>query len=273
MKFCYCDESGTGNEPVATMVGVVADTYRMHLTKEDWAVLLDELSGVVGRQLAELHASDFYSGNGVFRKIDGAQRRAVISAIFKWFRARSHQLVYASVVKADYYAALKAGAVPDELNTPWRFMGFHLVLSIQKRMQREDKPKGHTVFVFDNAEREKMRFADLIARPPAWSDEYYDREPKQKQLDQVIDTPYFGDSKEVSLIQFADLAAFFLRRYAELKHGLVGPEYDDEEQRVAEWVTGLAESSIDRPCMYLKVGRGKAAALFHDLAPVAVREL
>jgi hypothetical protein len=52
------------------------------------------------------------------------------------------------------------------------------------------------MFVFDNEEREKMRFADLIARPPAWSDEYYDRGKKQPQLDQIIDTPYFGDSIE-----------------------------------------------------------------------------
>lgn len=33
MKLCYCDESGTGNEPVAVMVGIVVDTKRMHLTK------------------------------------------------------------------------------------------------------------------------------------------------------------------------------------------------------------------------------------------------
>lgn len=43
---------------------------------------------------------------------------------------------------------------------------------------------------------------------------------KQKQLDQIVDVPYFGDSREVVLIQVADFAAFFLRRYAEIQEGL-----------------------------------------------------
>lgn len=34
MKFCYVDESGTGDEPYAVMVGIVVDTQRMHVTKQ-----------------------------------------------------------------------------------------------------------------------------------------------------------------------------------------------------------------------------------------------
>jgi len=273
MKFCYCDESGTGDEPVATMVGVVADGHRMHLTKEDWATLLRELSILTGRTIVELHAREFYAGNGPFRGVEGKTRAQIISAIFGWLRDRKHQVVYASVVKGRYFEAMKDPNFPDELNTPWRFMGLHLVLAMQKRWQREGKNKGNTVFIFDNEENEKMRFSDLIRRPPAWSDEYYGRKVKQKQLDQVIDIPYFGDSKEVSLIQFADLAAFFLRRYAEIKEGLTQPKYPDEEERLTQWVTELARCSIGRGCIYPKIGRGTADALFNDFAPAAIRDL
>ncbi len=43
VKFCYCDESGTGDEPLAMMVGVIVDAQRMHCTKHDWESLLSSL--------------------------------------------------------------------------------------------------------------------------------------------------------------------------------------------------------------------------------------
>jgi len=43
MKFCYIDESGTGDEPYAVMIGVIVDSSRMHVTKKDWAELLSIL--------------------------------------------------------------------------------------------------------------------------------------------------------------------------------------------------------------------------------------
>lgn len=273
VKLCYCDESGTGDEPIATMVGVIVDAKRMHLTKAEWRGLLDAVSKLAGRQIPELHASDLYAGNGVFRGLDGPTRASIISATFKWLRLRKHQIVYSSVVKATYHADRRAQQIPDELNTLWRFMGFHLVLAVQKTHQREKNKKGHTFFVFDNEEREKMRFADLIARPPAWSDEYYVRAKKADQLDQAIDTSYFGDSREVSLIQVADLASFFLRRYAEIREGLVPPRYEAEEARVTGWVKDLMQSSVGRAAMYPKTGRGYAENIFYDRAPASVRDL
>lgn len=62
MKFCYCDESGMGEEPIATMVGVVVDADRMHLTKSEWARLLRYLSRETGRTVTELHMRDLYQG-------------------------------------------------------------------------------------------------------------------------------------------------------------------------------------------------------------------
>jgi len=36
VQFIYLDESGTGDEPVAVMVGIIADSHRMRVTKEHW---------------------------------------------------------------------------------------------------------------------------------------------------------------------------------------------------------------------------------------------
>lgn len=273
MNLCYCDESGTGQEPVAVMVGVVVDATRMHLTKAHWQDLLDYLSELAGRQIVELHTRDFYSGSGVWREIDGTQRSAIMSAILNWLADRKHRVVYTAVVKDRYHQARATQHVPDELNTLWRFMGFHLILSMQKHGQCDSGVKGHSIFVFDNEERERMRFTDIIARPPAWSDEYYERAKKQEQLSHIVDVPYFGDSREVALIQLADFLAFLLRRFAEIKDGLIAPRYLDEEEKVSGWVATLAERSIGRRFLFPRTGREYAEALFFDLAPASIRNL
>ena len=218
MKLCYCDESGTGNESVAVMVGVVVDAKRMHLTKSDWEELLKNLSEIAGSQVRELHTRDFYSGKGVFYDTDGNQRSEFISEIYDWLAERKHRVVYTSVLKESYDSASKSDAsFPDELSTIWRYLGFHLVLAMQKYCQTIRNNKGHTIYIFDNEYMEQSHFTNLISRPPAWSDEYYNRRKKQARLDQLVDVPYFGDSKDVALIQLADVFSYFLRRYAEIK--------------------------------------------------------
>jgi uncharacterized protein DUF3800 len=273
MKLCYCDESGTGDEPIAVMVGIVVDAQRMHVTKEHWSELLIALSRVVGRTIEEIHTTDFYSGNGVWRGMNGPERSQVITEVFGWLDARRHHIVYSSVEKSAYYTSLKAGQVPSELATPWRFMGQHLLLSVQKIHQRQQKNKGHTIFVFDNEEREKMRFTDLVMNPPAWTDSYYDKGKKQARMDQIVDVPYFGDSKEVGLLQVADFVAYFLRRHAEIAGGYSKPRYPDEIGKIDGWIATLRSRCLGGSMMYPATGRCGCADLFYTHAPEVVRKL
>ena len=143
-----------------------------------------------------------------------------------------HRVVFSSAYRDHYDQDYGMQRIPDELNTLWRFLGFHLVLSLQKYCQRFEGIKGNTVLIFDNEHREEMRFTDILMRPADWSGEYYGKKRKQEPLDQVIDVPYFGDSKEVSLIQLADFLAFFLRRYAEIKERVQPARYAEEEERM-----------------------------------------
>ncbi len=273
MKLCYCDESGTGEEPIAVMAGILVDAQRMHLTKAEWEALLEELSELAGRSITEFHTRDFYPGNGVWREIAGPKRAEILSRIFKWLAERKHHVIYASVCKEKYYDSYREHVIPSELNTVWRFLGFHIALAIQKYCQTFEKNKGHTIFVFDNEERERLRFTDVIKRPPEWSDAYYHRRKRQERLDQLVDVPYFGDSQDVALIQVADAASFFLRRYAEIKERLVEPRYADEEARIDNWIAQLVERSIGTSYIYPKTGRGKAENLFYDHASISIRAL
>jgi hypothetical protein len=215
VNFCYCDESGTGQEPIATMVGIVVDAGRMHLTKSDWLDLLGILSAETQRTVTELHAAAFYSGNGIWRGIDGPERALVITEVLNWLAERKHHVVYVAVDKSSYFAALKADEIPDEVNSLWRFLAFHVVLAVQKHCQPEKGNKGNTFFWFDNQERELAKLPALVLQPPEWSDEYYGYDSKLgRRLNQIVDVPAFGDSEDVTLLQVADFLAFLVRRVA-----------------------------------------------------------
>ena len=103
MKVCYLDESGTGQEPVAVVAGVIVDSQRMHITKEHWGDLLDHLSGICGKKLQELHTKDFYAGSGPFKNLPGHERAEYISSIVEWLCERKHDILYSAVYKGRAY--------------------------------------------------------------------------------------------------------------------------------------------------------------------------
>jgi hypothetical protein len=105
--------------------------------------------------------------------------------------------------------------------------------------------------------------------PPAWTDTYYDRGAKQERLDQIVDAPYFADSKVVPLLQVADFIAFFVRRHLELETG--DPErYAGEKDKVAGWVKKALQRSELRAA-YPRKGRCGCCQLFYDYAPAYLR--
>jgi hypothetical protein len=75
------------------------------------------------------------------------------------------------------------------------------------------------------------------------------------------------------VVQVADVASFFLRRYAEIKEGLVAARYGDEQEKVQQWVESLAERSIGRSYIYPRIGRTRAEDLFFQNASTSVRSL
>ena len=266
MKFCYIDESGIGDEPFGVMVGVLVDSHRMRPTKEGWDVVLAELSHLAGRSVTEMHTRDFYRGSSPWTNIDGPTRAQVVDLLLEWLSSRKHKFVYTATDKAKWNAHFPADPRAKEVRSLWRFLGLHIALQVQKAGQKHKSNKGNTVLIFDREVKEENRFTDLILDPPSWTDTYYNRSPKQERLDQLVDVPYFGDSKHVLLLQAADLIAFFLRRHLELQNN--GTErYAGERARVATWIAQAMGWGVDRSIAYPKMGRCKCAEMFYEYAP------
>jgi hypothetical protein len=271
MKFCYIDESGTGEERYAIMVGIVVDALRMRSTKAEWDALLRRLEGIVGTSVEEIHTRDFYAGNGPWRGIDGPQRAAIIGNVMDWLAERKHSIVYTAVDKSIFDRTFPGDIRSSDIKTLWRFLGLHLVLAIQRHHQRIAKNKGNTILIFDNEERERTRFTDLILNPPDWTDTYYDHTEGEEKLGQIVDVPYFADSCDVPLLQVADFLAYFFRRFAELMGG-DRERYSGEREQVRQWVAKARARSIPSSAIYPKRGRCACAELFYVCAPESLRE-
>ena len=279
MQFVYIDESGTGDEPIGVMAGVIADSYRMRPTKEEWNKLLTNLSEIIGRDIDEIHTRDFYSGNSPWRDLDGNQRSEIINAIFQWLNNRKHSIVYTAVDKERFYRDRDDNQYLSELSTLWKFMALHLALSLQKYNQgaargrnRKINPKGSTVLIFDHEHREQEPYTNLLLDPPDWTDKYYDKKRNQEKMSQIVDVPHFVDSKKVGLIQLADFVCFFLRKYLELNMGFAEPAYEDEIEKVNDWTEKILNRSIPENNLYLRRGRCECSQLFCFYAPDVIIE-
>jgi hypothetical protein len=271
MKFCYLDESGTGDELIAVMVGIVTDHHRMNPTKSDWRALLKTLSETVGKPVHEIHAKDLFAGNSPFRQLDPQQRSNLIGEIFKWLRDHKHSVVYTAVNKS-YYAAHKDKEVfHSDLGTLWRHMAFHITLALQKHGQTLEKNKGNTVLIFDNKVSDQRSFTKLLLNPPSWSDTYYGKKKKQEQLDQIVDVPHFVDSKEVALIQLADFLCFFLRKNIELTEGHTVPKFENEASIIKPYAVYIMKLAIPKTNIFLNRGRCPAGDYFYKFAPETVK--
>jgi hypothetical protein len=278
MQFIYIDESGTGDEPIAVMVGVVADSHRMRLTKEHWNSLLGVLSNLVGQNIEEIHTRDLYSGNSFWRELNGKQRSDIIDAIFSWLVERKHPIVYTAVNKSLFYENFPKDPRHEEIQTLWRFMALHLSLSIQRKFQgsvdgksRKVNLPGHCVLIFDNENKEQKYFTDLLLRAPDWTDSYYQKAKSQEKFSQIIDVPHFVDSKDVGLIQLADFICFFLRKYIELSMRYIQPSYSGEIEKVSRWANIIINQSISKSCIFPQKNRCPCTDLFFTFAPEVIR--
>ncbi len=271
MKFCYLDESGMSGEPILVMAGVIVDATRMHITKNAWKSLLKVLSNATGRNISEFHSRKFYKGNGQWRTINGRTRAHIIEAILEWIDKRRHKITFSAVKKDNFNAFYKSDEKLKDLGSLWCTVAVHTILSIQKAHMHLQKNKGHTVLVFDRQDREQNRLTKFILNPPVWTRSYYGDLGRRAPFNQIVDVPYFTDSSWAVLIQVADLIAYILRTYAEIREGLSRERYPNEARRMEKWVRSILNNTLPRSSRYPSKNRFEAAQLFWDLAPESLR--
>jgi hypothetical protein len=273
MKFVYIDESGTGGEPFAVMGSIIVDALRMVPTKNEWDDFLPTLSRIAGKKIDEFHTRDFYSGSGVWHGVPGDKRSEITDAIVGWIAERRHHIAITSVTKSDFEAENKAGQLKPELKSIWMTMASHLILSVQREFQSEKKNKGNSILVFDEHGMDKENIERFVYDPPEWTDSYYSKAKKQRRLDQIVDVPYFCNSKHVGLVQLADFVSFIARRYIEIVDGNQKEKYAGEKDKISGWFNKLQSRSISWSSIYPKTGRCEISEMYFRLAAPSLRIL
>lgn len=263
MKVCYVDETGTdGKSPVIVMAGVIADGQRLRRTQEDFLAAFQKMGKISPKALRELKGVDLYRGNGEWHGVDGASRHALISELCSWLCDRKHQVALAAIDKRRFAAA----PLTDDLDS-WMTGALHIALQVQRAHQKLKKHKGATFLVFDEHQQHADGLAELLFEPPEWTDGYYDREPTQARLDQVIDTAFYARSHHVGLVQIADLFAFLLRRYSELIDYNDPEAFPGERARMTFWVSQISTRLLPITNRWPKVAHDPTISWYKTTAP------
>lgn len=269
MKVCYVDETGTdGQSPVLVMVGVIADSQRLHRTRTDFADTFDRLGGVALRDLRELKSKELYRGTGPWKGIDGSERARIISDLCTWLCDRKHDIALAAIDLAKF----KNEPLHEDLDD-WMTGALHIALQVQRAHQTLEKRKGSTFLVFDEHQRHADRLAELLFAPPDWTDDYYYRKKRQERLDQVIDTAFYARSHHVGLVQVADLFAFLFRRYSELRDYGRAPAYIDELDRITGWIQAISTRLLPSTHRWPKRTRDRVSSWYTAAAPKSLLAL
>lgn len=273
MKICYVDESGNvAQDPCLVMVGILVDSARLYRTQKEFAEVFDIVQGLFKENLRELKGSKMILGRDRWRKVDSEIRKLIAGYFCGWIAQRKHRLIVTAIDRERLQAAEKGG-VPDECQDGWLAAGLHVALQIQKANQKTSNNKGHTFLIFDDNKVKADTLSDLLWKPPAWTDDYYDRKKKQDPLDQIIDTTFSIKSHHAGLVQVADLFAFILRRYTEIEDYGAEEEWPGEKALIDDYVDSLAARLLPKSTRWPTRSGSSAAQWFNDIAPPSLRAL
>jgi len=137
----------------------------------------------------------------------------VITNLCEWLCTRKHDLALAAIEHQAHAASARGTPV---LNDVWLAGASHIALQLQRAYETKAGNKGRTVLVFNDNKRGLSDIADLVYDPPAWTDDYYDRQKKAPALHRLVDTPFAVKSHHVALVQVADIFAAIFLRHSEL---------------------------------------------------------
>lgn len=144
---------------------------------------------------------------------------------------------------------------------------------MQKHNQGRGNNKGHTFLVFDENKAKADDLAELLWTPPPSTDDFYDKKRQQERLDQLIDSAFTVKSHHAGLVQVADLYAFILRRYVELKDYGSGEEWIGEGRLISGYVQTLKSRLLPQGVRWPSKTRSTCAKWFNSIAPRALLEL
>lgn len=259
MYFCYVDESGhcgtkhDPNQPVEVLVGVVSDATKIHKTNREHSSFLKDLLNKHGINVTELKSAQIFRGRKEWSSVTPAVRKQVFSDLLKWVNERSCKLIVCPIHSEKFFELKKANhQFATKLHYPYEAGAFNVLLSLQRLKYGSPSNKGKSVVIFDEEGEHDKRLIKVLSDDLSFTDGFTQIQiPKSKKkqqeierLCQIIDIPFFSKSEHSQLIQIADVVAYVVSRYIQLKSFGIQPSFDDELTVIEEFYLGIKESLI-----------------------------
>lgn len=259
MYFCYVDESGhcgtkfDPNQPVEVLVGVVSDATKIHKTNREHSNFLKELLHKHGVEVSELKSAQIFRGRKEWSNVAPEVRKQIFKDLLKWVNNRSCKLIVCPIDSAKYFELKKQRHdLASKFHFPYEAGSLNVLLSLQRLKYGSQNNKGKTVVIFDEEGEHDKRLIKLLSEDLSFTDSFTQVEiPKSKKkqaelerLCQIVDIPFFSKSEHSQLIQIADLVAFVVSRYIQLKSFGVTQAFDDELAVIEEFYVGVKDSLV-----------------------------
>lgn len=201
MHLLYLDESGNDPRlPWFVLAGVSVPERQTHWIEQD----LNQIASRFNRDAAyevELHGSPMHTGNGIWRRVERAQRvQAICDSLASGVRDRQRYGVrlFAAAIKREH---VPTGKQPIDVAFEQLCSRFDQMLSRLNRLPSRSRfPEERGLILFDKAANELT--IQSVAREFKYEGHQWGRTRNYAEV------PVFLDSESSRLIQLVDLVAY-----------------------------------------------------------------
>ena len=278
MYLCYVDESGhcgtayNPAQPVEVLCGVLTDFTKLSKTQREQRDILTILNDN-GIPVAELKASDIYGQRGHWQGIPPQIRDAVFNILLGLIDDRACKLIVCPIDSGKFFTIKNSGCpISTRLGFPYEAGAVNVILALQRMHRSKQKNKGRTIFIFDEQVGHDENIVDLFEGDLSFTNGCtgYKTRPRAanqpRRMDQVVDIPHFSKSHLAIMIQLADVVAFIVARYIQIKSFGNRERYNGELVKIDLWYQRIGACTV-KPQMIDPPGRNQICRYYRDIRP------
>ncbi|MEM6554689.1 MAG: DUF3800 domain-containing protein [Pseudomonadota bacterium] len=220
-RIIYCDESGRGNikaDPTLVLAGVMVHADDQRQAIEKYLDLMYEDCARF-RELPEgfcFHAKDIYHGTKHFHRDTWPRevREKLLDELLGIPAQFGLPIVFGTADRAHIAELFPDEDSETQLSLSYQRAAMSLMMQAQAFMLRDGDNGEVAIIVFENVERAPKALKALHKEMRDADSEMLKLEHGEKYLpvDRLVDTPFFAEKHETSLLQLADACAFAIKR-------------------------------------------------------------
>jgi hypothetical protein len=234
VRLVYFDEAGSSQdevqEPIIAVAAIIlhGDLQTGPIERDAGDIIATLVPAELRRDF-EFHAKELFSGSTKLRGWRKEDRYAALSAFLQLVPKHNLPVICIGIVKEGYWRAvahLKERMSREDLTYIIHESAFMNCADAVEIWFRSNANFERGFCIADNTKaRDKLKRNFRDFRGAALVEE-------QRRLDHLVDTIYFGDSRESIFLQLADCCAFFIKRTM-MDRADVEPFYRIIENQVA----------------------------------------